>query len=300
VTRAIIITNPAAARSDDAHLLAARQRLEEGGLSVEIARTQGPGDGERLARAALADGVELLIAHGGDGTAMDVAAALIGTELPLGLLPAGTGNLLAGNLRISRSWRAATEVILTRTPRPLDIGRLTTSEGVRHFAVACGAGFDAELMRDTAAHHKRAFGMGAYVATAVGLATSITRAHLKLEVDGTAHEAKAAVILIANCGELIPGLLQIRPDIRPDDGVFDVAILDAASFPGAARVLWQMLLRNSAGGAGITFLRATTVRVSAEPPLPVQADGEAGGSTPMAVDLLPRALHVLAPRGAQG
>ena len=298
MTRAIIITNPAAARSDDAHLLAARQRLEEGGLSVEIARTQGPGDGERLARAALADGVELLIAHGGDGTAMDVAAALIGTELPLGLLPAGTGNLLAGNLRISRSWRAATEVILTRTPRPLDIGRLTTSEGVRHFAVACGAGFDAELMRDTAAHHKRAFGMGAYVATAVGLATSITRAHLKLEVDGTAHEAKAAVILIANCGELIPGLLQIRPDIRPDDGVFDVAILDAASFPGAARVLWQMLLRNPAGGGGITFLRATTVRVSAEPPLPVQADGEAGGSTPMAVDLLPRALHVLAPRGA--
>lgn len=300
MTRAIIITNPAAARSDEAHLLAARQRLVEGGLSVEIARTRGPGDGETLARAALADGVELLIAHGGDGTAMDVAAALIGTELPLGLLPAGTGNLLAGNLRISRSWRAATQVILARTSRPLDIGRLTTSEGVRHFAVACGAGFDAELMRDTASHHKRAFGMGAYVATAVGLATSITRAHLTLEVDGTAHEAKAAVILIANCGELIPGLLQIRPDIRPDDGVFDVAILDAASFPGAARVLWQMLLRNPAGGGGITFLRATTVRVSAEPPLPVQADGEAGGSTPMAVELLPLALHVLAPRGARG
>ncbi len=297
MTRAIIITNPAAARSDEAHLLAARQRLAEGGLSVEIARTQGPGDGERLARAALADGVELLIAHGGDGTAMDVAAALIGTEYPLGLLPAGTGNLLAGNLRIRRSWRAATEVILARTPRPLDIGRLTTSEGIRHFAVACGAGFDAELMRDTASHHKRAFGMGAYVATAVGLATSITRAQLKLEVDGTAHEAKAAVILIANCGELIPGLLQIRPDIRPDDGVFDVAILDAASFPGAARVFWQMLLRNPEGGGGITFLRATTLRVSAEPPLPVQADGEASGSTPMAVELLPRALHVLAPRG---
>jgi diacylglycerol kinase (ATP) len=297
VTRAVIITNPAAARSDEAHLLAARRRLAEGGLSVEIARTQGPGDGERLARAALADGVELFIAHGGDGTAMDVAAALIGTEHPLGLLPAGTGNLLAGNLRIRRSWRTATEVILSRTPRPLDIGRLTTSEGIRHFAVACGAGFDAELMRDTASRHKRAFGMAAYVGTAVGLATSITRAQLKLEVDGIAHEAKAAVILIANCGELIPGLLQIRPDIRPDDGVFDVAILDAASLPGAARVLWRMLLRNPDAGGGITFLRATTVRVSAEPPLPAQADGEACGSTPLTVELLPRALHVLAPRG---
>jgi diacylglycerol kinase family enzyme len=58
-----------------------------------------------------------------------------------------------------------------------------------------------------------------------------------------------------------------------------------------------MLLRNPEGGGGITFLRATTVRVSAEPPLPSQADGEACGSTPLTVELLPRALHVLAPRG---
>ncbi len=298
MTRAIIITNPAAARSDEAHLRAARERLAAGGLRVEIVRTQGPGDGQRLAREALADGAELLIAHGGDGTAMDVAAALVGTEHPLGLLPAGTGNLLAGNLRIRRSWRAATDVILAGLARPLDIGRLETRDGARYFAVACGAGFDAELMRSTASHHKRAFGMGAYVATAVGLATSITRSHLTIEADGITHEAEAAVILIANCGELIPGLLQIRPEIRPDDGVFDVAILDAASIPGAVRVVWRMLLRDPRGGAGITFLRAASVRVRAEPDLPAQADGEACGTTPLRVDLLPRALRVLAPRGA--
>lgn len=298
MTRAFIITNPAAARADEAHLLAARQRLAAGGLQAEIVRTRGPGDGQRLAREALADGAEFLIAHGGDGTAMDVAAALVGTAHPLGLLPAGTGNLLAGNLRIRRSWRAATDVILAGFARPLDIGRLETRDGVRHFAVACGAGFDAELMRRTASRHKRTFGMGAYVVTAVGLATSITRSHLTIEADGITHEAKAAVILIANCGELIPGLLQIRPEIRPDDGVFDVAILDAASIPGAARVVWRMLLRDPRGGAGITFLRAASVRVRAEPDLPAQADGEACGTTPLRVDLLPRALRVLAPRGA--
>ena len=77
MTRALLITNPAAARADERHLLAARARLVAGGWAVEIGRTGGPGDGERLARAAVADGVDVLIAHGGDGTAMDVAAAVV-------------------------------------------------------------------------------------------------------------------------------------------------------------------------------------------------------------------------------
>jgi len=298
VTRAVIISNPAAARADEAYLLAARGRLAGAGFVVELARTGGPGDGDRLAREAVAGGAELVIAHGGDGTAMDVAGALVGTAVPLGLLPAGTGNLLAGNLRIGRSWRAATDVLVGGTPRRLDVGRLTTSRGVRHFAVACGAGFDAELMRSTASRHKRTFGMGAYVATAVGLAMAIPRSRIVVEADGTRHEAPAALILVANCGELIPWLLPLRADIRPDDGVFDVAILDADSIAGAARLVWRMLMRRPDGAPGITFLRARSLRVSAEPDLPVQADGETAGTTPLAVDLLPLALAVLAPRGA--
>jgi len=296
--RAVIVTNPAAARADEAHLLAARSRLAAAGMAVEIARTEAAGDGARLAREAVAAGAETVIAHGGDGTAMDVAAALVGGDVPLGLLPAGTGNLLAGNLHIRRSWRAATGVILSGAVRRLDVGRLTTPAGVRYFAVACGAGFDAELMRSTAAFHKRTFGMGAYVATAVGLATAITRSRVRIETDGAGYEGQAAMLLVANCGELIPGLLQLRADIRPDDGVFDVAVLDAATIPEAARMVWRMFTRRPEGDPGITFLRATALRVTAEPDLPVQADGEAAGTTPMTVEMLPRALSVLAPGGA--
>jgi diacylglycerol kinase (ATP) len=298
VRRAVIVTNPAAARSDERHLLVAQRRLARGGVRAEIARTEAAGDGERLARAALADGAELVVAHGGDGTAMDVAAALVGTGRPLGLLPAGTGNLLAGNLGISRSWRGACDVILRGTPRVIDVGRLTTSAGSRIFAVACGAGFDAELMRQTAARHKRLFGMAAYVATAVGLATTITRSRLRVEADDRVHEAPAALVLVANCGELIPGVLPLHPEVRPDDGALDVAILDAASFPGAARLVWRMFVRRPHRVPGITFLRAARVHITADPDLPVQADGEAAGETPLTVELLPLALHVLAPGGA--
>ena len=296
--RALIVTNPAAARAGDAYLRAAVGRLGRGGVRVEIVRTAAAGDGERLAREAVAGGADLVIAHGGDGTVMEVAAALIGTGRPLGLLPAGTGNLLAGNLGIHRSWRAASDVIVHGVVKAVDVGRLTTGAGSRIFAVACGAGFDAELMRRTGARHKRLFGMGAYVATAVGLATTITRARLRIEADGVVHESQAALVLVANCGELIPGVLPLHTQVRPDDGMLDVAILDAATFPGAARVVWRLFVRRPHDVAGITFLRAERVRITAEPALPVQADGEAAGMTPLSVELLPLALHVLAPPGA--
>ncbi len=296
--RAVIVTNPAAARTDERHLLGAVRRLAAGGVRAEVARTAAAGDGQRLARQAVADGADLVIAHGGDGTAMDVAAALVGTGRPLGLLPAGTGNLLAGNLGIRRSWRRASDVIARGGTRVIDVGRIATAEGSRIFAVACGAGFDAELMRSTEARHKRTLGMGAYVVKALHLATAIARSEVRVECDDYVHEGPAAVVLIANCGELIPGLLPIHPDVRPDDGVFDVAILDASSIPGAARLVWWMFLRRPHYVPGITFLRASRVRLSADPPFPVQADGEAAGSTPMTVEVLPHALHVLAPGGA--
>jgi YegS/Rv2252/BmrU family lipid kinase len=295
VSRAAIITNPAAARADRPGLERARRRLEEGGLKVEVLTTELPGHGERLAREAASAGADLLIAHGGDGTAMEVAAALIGTSRPLGLLPAGTGNLLAGNLGVRREPRAAADVILAGRTRAIDVGRLTSSAGQRYFAVAAGAGFDAELMQSTAQRHKRSFGMGAYVATAVGLATALTRARVEVEADGTVHRSHAATVLVANCGQLIPGLLPLSARIAPDDGVLDVAVLDAESLPGAARVAWRLLLRRPEGAPGITLLRARSVRVTAEPVLPVQADGEAAGRSPISVELVPRALVVLAP-----
>lgn len=293
--RAAIITNPAAARVDDAGLAAARARLVEGGLAVEVLRTEAPGHGEQLARAAVGDGFDLLIAHGGDGTVMEVVAALVGTGRPLGLLPAGTGNLLAGNLRIRRSPRAAADVILHGVARTIDLGRLETGTGTRYFTVAAGAGFDAELMHRTPARHKRTFGVGAYVATAVGLATAITRAAVRIETEHVTLEARAATVMVANCREIIPGVLPLGPEIEPDDGILDVAVLDAQSFPGAARVAWRLLLRQPHKDPGITFLRARTVTITADTDLLVQADGEACGRAPVRIAVVPGALTVLAP-----
>ena len=296
MTDALIITNPTAARAGGRGLAAARRRLEGRGFRVTVETTGATGHGERLARAAAESGVGVLIAHGGDGTVMDVAAALVGTALPLGLLPGGTGNVLAGNLGISRSFTAAADTIAAGITRTIDVGRLTTAAGSRYFVVNCAAGFAADLMAGTEQHHKRRFGVAAYVVRAAVMAASLVRAATRIDVDGVRHEGRAATVIVANCRHLVPGLLPLAGRIAPDDGLLDVVVLDAASYAGAMRLVWRMLQRRPDADSGITFYRGRTIRVSCEPSLPVEADGEPLGATPMTVEVIPRALTVFVPK----
>ena len=298
--KALIVTNPSAARAGGEGLAAARRRLESRGFDVAVEKCGTMGDGARLASAALAGGVEVVIAHGGDGTVMDVASGLVGTGAPLGLLPGGTGNVLAGNLGVSRSFVAAADTIVAGATRTIDLGRLTTPAGTRYFSINAAAGFAADLMAQTPQHHKRRYGVAAYVARAIVLATDLVRAASRVEVDGVVHEGHAATVIVANCGQIIPGVLPLGAHILPDDGVLDVAVLDADSYATALRLVWRMFQRRPDADGGVTFYRGRTVHVSTEPTLPVQSDGEPFGTTPMSVELLPRALTVFVPAAAPG
>ena len=295
MTRALIVTNPAAARAGARGLQAARRRLEAGGLTVHVEQTRTMGDGAALARAAVADGCGVVIAHGGDGTAMDVATGLVGTGFPLGLLPGGTGNVLAGNLGVSRSFVRAADTILAGATRAIDLGRLTTSSGARYFAVNAATGFAADLMAQTAQRHKQRFGVAAYVVRAFVLAADLVRAACRVEVDGVVHEGHAVTVLVANCSQIVPGVLPLGSHIEPDDGVLDIVVLDATSYAAAMRVVWRLFQRRPRADSGITFYRGSSVRVTTEPTLPVQSDGDGLGTTPFSVELLPRALSVYVP-----
>ncbi len=297
MSEALIITNPAAARAMGRGLAAARRRLEGGGLRVTVATSAATGEGERLAREAATRGVDVVIAHGGDGTVMDVAGGLVGSGRPLGVLPGGTGNVLAGTLGVGRSCVAAADTIRRGATRTIDLGRLTTAAGTRYFAVNCAAGFAARLMAETAQHHKRRFGIAAYAARALVMALDLVRAAARVEVDGQVHAGRAVTVIVANCGHIIPGVLPLSQDIRPDDGVLNVAVLDADSTAAALRVVWRLLQRRPDADRGIVFLQGRQVRVSCDPPLLVQADGETLGATPMSVELMPGALTVFAPCG---
>src|SRR5215207_7384218 len=241
MTRALLIANPAAARTAQVGVTTVASTLRSAGWEVEVAATGGPGYARQLAEYGVAEKVDIVAVFGGDGTTMQAAAALVGTDVALGVIPGGTGNLLAGNLRIPPSPVRAARALLTARPQPYDLGRMERLDGFQYFAVACGAGYDARVMAATLSEHKRRWGMAAYVATCLRLITDIRSTTHLITIDGVEYDAEAAMVLVANCGEVIPPLIRLRAGIHPDDGLLDVVVMRANSFGQSIRAVWDLL-----------------------------------------------------------
>ena len=241
-------------------------------------------------------GFDVLVSHGGDGTAMQVAAGIAGSGITLGLVPGGTGNVLAGNLRLPRSTARAARALLNARRLPIDLGVVERPDGPHYFAVAAGTGFDAQLMADTGLQAKRRWKLGAYLARAALTLTSVRSAGHRVTVDGTTHDVRAAMLLVLNCGKLPPGFLNLRRGLVPDDGWLDVVALDAdGAFQSASAVIELLVGNGDRKGRRIWWARGRTVRVEVPDgaPRPVQLDGEVTGATPFEARLLPGALAVL-------
>lgn len=294
MARALMITNPVAARSDPKVIRDVCAVLERRGVRVEVVGTTRPGDACELARKGVADGFEIIAVYGGDGTTMTAVRGIVGQPVLLGLIPAGTGNLLAGNLRIPRSPARAAALLATGRPRAIDLGRVERADGMHYFAVNCGAGFDAELMAGTSERDKRRWGLGAYFAAAWRL-SDVTSVPHRIVVDGQPLETRAATVLVANCGELIPPLVRLGENIAPDDGLLDVVVLSADGMVDSVGVFWRLLLGTGNGDKRIEYARGRRVSIETNPERPVQLDGEPAGVTPLVAEVVPGAIRVLVP-----
>ena len=296
--RALLITNPAAARTAPIAVNAVLGTLRGAGWEVEALATGGPGDARHLAQYGVSEKVDAIIVFGGDGTTMQAASALVGTEIALGVIPGGTGNLLAGNLRIPASPARAARVLVRAKPRRFDLGRMERSAGTQYFAVACGAGYDARVMAGTLSEQKRRWGMAAYVATTLRLMSELRSTLHSITIDGVEYDANAAMVLVANCGEVIPPFVKLGSGITPDDGMLDVVVVRADNFPQSLRAVWD-LLRISPGvpapDAYVGHVRGREVTVETDRPQPVQLDGEPGGTTPFTAAVVPGAINILVP-----
>ncbi|PYP57058.1 MAG: hypothetical protein DMD44_11005 [Gemmatimonadetes bacterium] len=295
MTRALLIANPAAARTDARAVTAIRDTLRRGGWTVEVRATAQAGDARRFAREAVEQRFDALVCYGGDGTAMEIAAGAVDGGIPLGLVPGGTGNLLAGNLRLPRDAAAAAHVILAGQTAAIDLGTVERPDGTHYFAVCSGTGFDARLMARTGAAEKRRWKMAAYVMHAFATLPDVTSPLHRVTVDGVAHELPAAMVLVANCGELVPPFLRLRDNVAPDDGWLDVLVLRAEGALESLRAFYELLRRPRNGARRLWFGRGRTVRVDVleGPPRPMQLDGEPAGNAPFEARLLPRALRVI-------
>lgn len=298
MARTLLITNPAAARTRPETVGAVVDVLRRGGWQVEVQATGGPGDATRLAHEAVAQDFAAVAVFGGDGTTMQAASALVGTDVPLGLIPGGTGNLLAGNLRIPGAPVRAAATMVAGHDRLIDLGRLECQGEVNYFAVACGAGFDARVMVETPPELKHRWGMGAYVATIFRLIEHLKSATHIITVDRVEYEARAALVIIANCAEVVPPVIKFRRGIAPDDGLLDVIVVRADSLSDSVLAVWDLLRYGtseptSAGFVG--YARGESISVRSIPPQPVQLDGDPGGVTPFSATVVPGAIRVFVP-----
>lgn len=302
MARAVLITNPVAARSTARNLNQAAAVLRRAGITVEIVTTGAHGDARRIAGEAVAGGIDLVAVHGGDGTSVQAASALVGTDVPLGLLPAGTGNLLAGNLRLPRSPIEAARIIACGGPRRIDLGRVERDNGPVYFAVACGAGIDARVMGRTPSSEKRRWKIGAYIATALRMLPQIRSVPCRITVDGSVTETNAAMVLVANCGEVIPPWLRLGPGISPSDGLLDVLAVRADGVLDGLRAVWQAwrsVPREGGRDSLIGYARGRNITVETQSPEPVEMDGDPDGVTPFTAEVVPGAIAVMTPRNGR-
>jgi YegS/Rv2252/BmrU family lipid kinase len=243
-------------------------------------------------RKAVAKGAERVLVWGGDGMVQQCVDTLAGTEVVIGILPAGTANLFATNLGIDRDLQAAVEVALGGQQRRLDLGRLNGE----HFAVMAGAGFDGHLIGDADRSLKSRAGQLAYVWTGLRHVRD-GRVAITVRVDGHDWFAGPASCVLFGNVSTITGGIHAFDDARPDDGRLDVGVATASGAFQWARTLGRMALGRSADSpfVDVTAGRKIVVRLDAK--VPYELDGGARGQTrKLTARVVPAAITVCVPK----
>ena len=253
----------------------------------------------RATARAVEAGVDLVVAVGGDGTVQQVADSLSGSGVPLAIVPTGTGNLLAGNLGIPHPPEEAIRTALSGRRRRIDLGRIDVGHKHRVFTVACGVGFDADVMERTDSAEKSRWGKVAYLAGAVLEAGKITNASHEITIDGVRQQMDAAQVFVANLGRVSAGL-RVR-GVRSDDGLLDVFVIRASGPLPALLAGWEAIRGTDPDqhdGDRVFRARARKVRIRSRPARRVETDGSVVGRTPITLSVRTKALTVMVPRRA--
>lgn len=281
-----VVVNPAKAPHgvEDLVRLVTAETEKVGWAPPKIWETTTEDFGAGMAKEALEAGAALVVAAGGDGTTRAVAGVLAGSGVPMGLLPMGTGNLLARNLGIPlNDGPAAVDVILHGDTRALDLCRAHVMRpsgrvSVEPSVVMLGMGFDAEVVGETDDTLKRTIGWGAYVAS--GLGRLVGRRHpVRLWLDDEPPQIeKVRSVLVATAGTLTGGVT-LLPEAQLDDGLADVVTVTPRTLAGWAQIIWWALRGAKGSNPLVQQRQARTVRIDARWPMPAQMDGDPVGDT---------------------
>jgi len=268
---------------------ALRREFKAAGIEYELLEAKKKKEAEKLVRKRRDDGFDIVIAGGGDGTVSRALSGLRGSSIPLGIIPMGTGNMVARELGIPIDVESAIKVI-TGEYRKKKIDAMKI--GKHLYVLNAGVGINAQVIARTNKKAKRRFGRIAYVST-LAHAIRFRPRSVEIELDGEKHRYRAVDVAVSNCSAVAKKVYPPGPEIRPDDGRVDVWVLGMETTADYARYMLGLLFGRRRKARYLSAKER--IVINAPSPLAAQADGNIIGTTPLEVEVMPAALTILVP-----
>ncbi|HEX2908711.1 MAG TPA: diacylglycerol kinase family protein [Phototrophicaceae bacterium] len=285
--RVHIIVNPAAGQ-ERPFLKTLNDAFRQAQVDWDVFITKGEGDATRLAQASVQAGADVVVAHGGDGTVGEVANGLIGSSVPLAILPGGTANVMSLELGIPGDLGPAVALLCGQGRLvPVDMARAND----RLLLLRAMIGFAADATKGAVREEKDRFGSLAYVISALRELPNAQSSHYTLMLDGETVETDGMICMVGNSGNLgLPGV-SLQSVISVSDGLLDVVVIRSVDL--------GTLFSVAASAAGVAnpfpHWQVKEVTVVADPPQTVECDGEVIEPTPFRAQILPAAIQVVVP-----
>ena len=285
--RVQVIINPAAGQ-DEPILNTINDVFRRYEVAWDANITHGPGEATRLAQQAVADGVDLVAGYGGDGTQMEIASGVLGSTTPMAILPGGTGNAMAFELKVPRNLRQAVELICqSSNRRAVDLAKI----GERYFMLRLYTGPQEEYLASR--EEKDRYGLLAYPLASLRVLKNLTVAQYTLTIDGDEIEDEGIMCFIFNAESMGGVELRGSVGISVSDGLLDVFMANGNR--QSRRAIASYVLTSGKDNTNIHHWQAKEITIEADPPQPVWIDGEPFGQTPFTATVVPQAIQVVVP-----
>jgi YegS/Rv2252/BmrU family lipid kinase len=289
-----IIINPAAGK-DEAILPIINSSMIEAGITWEAFITHHAGDGIKFAIDAVKAGVDALAVYGGDGTVIEAISGLLGSKIPLAILPGGSTNVVATELGIPKDLKEAC-LLLSCCPletKTIDVGQFDE----RYFVTGISIGFGADIVKGADRETKNKIGILAYFLSAAGALKRTKKVVYHLTIDGQKHEVSGLTCIITNTGNIGFSTISYDKHIDMSDGFLDVVVVRKANFNLFKHIVVTLLKRERPHNVELVkHWQGKEISVFSTPQQTIQCDGEVLKKMPLHIKIIPGAIKILIPK----
>ena len=289
-----VIINPAAGRGESA-LPVIDLSMKEAGIKWHASITHEAGEAIKFAKAAVEERVDALAVYGGDGTLMEAISGLIGSKVPLAILPGGSANIMAKELGIPQDLKEACALMsqVPFTTKTIDIGQFSG----HYFILGVSLGFGAEMIKGADRETKNRIGFLAYFLSAAAALRKTKKAVYHLKIDGQEHEVQGLTCIVTNTGNLGFSNISYDKHIDVSDGLLDVVVVREANLSLFKLMVVTLLRRERPDNLELVeHWQGKDISVSSSPRQTIQYDGEVLEDMALHIKVIPQAIRVLVPR----